>query len=221
MVNELLKMSHLLSPYVIGAEGNVSCKVDNTFYIKGSGKSLSTLCKEDLVLCDMIGNIYPSYNVSENKPSIETGFHAWLLSNLDINFVAHTHPTNTLKILCSKEIYNFSKFRFFPDQVVFNGSESCVVEYYHPGDELLNGIKISVNEYLSKHGYPPKIILLKNHGVITFGKNISECILSTEMCEKSAEVFLGSLFSPDYLSEDDVNKIINDNKEKYRQQNYK
>ena len=115
MVNELLKMSHLLSPYVIGAEGNVSCKVDNRFYIKGSGKSLSTLSKEDLVLCDMIGNICPSYS-SENKPSIETGFHAWLLSNLDINFVAHTHPTNTLKILCSKEIYNFSKveiYKFF------------------------------------------------------------------------------------------------------------
>jgi len=211
---ELLKMSHLLSPYVIGAEGNVSCKVNDAFYIKGSGKSLSSLTIEDLVLCDMSGNAHSS---SKNRPSIETGFHAWLLSNLDINFVAHTHPINTLKILCSKEIYNFSKFRLFPDQVVFNGPESCVVDYYHPGDELLDGIKISVNEYLLKYGYPPKIILLKNHGVITFGKSINECILSTQMCEKSAEIFLGSLFNPDYLSNDDINKIINDNKEKYRQ----
>ena len=212
MIDDLLEMSKLLSSYVIGVEGNVSCKVDNEFYIKGSGKSLNTLTKDDLVLCDKLGN-----SKSESRPSIETGFHSWLFNTLDINFIAHTHPINTLKILCSSEIYNFAKLRLFPDQVVFNGKESCVVEYYHPGDELLNGIKISVENYILEYGCVPKIILLKNHGIISYGKTIKECILATEMCEKSAEIFLGSLFKPNYLSDSDIDKIINDNNEKYRQ----
>jgi ribulose-5-phosphate 4-epimerase/fuculose-1-phosphate aldolase len=217
MISELLKLSRNLSKYVIGAEGNVSCKVDNGFYIKASGKYLSNLSNSDLVFC----NNDCSYIDTNLKPSIEAGFHSWLLNNLDINFVAHTHPINTLKVLCSAEIYNFSKNRLFPDQVVFNGSESCVVEYFHPGDELVDAIKHSVSNYIDKCKTPPKIILLKNHGIITFGKTINECIIASEMCEKSAEIFLGSLFNPSYLNESDINKIVSDDKEKYRQENYK
>jgi len=206
-------MSKKLSPFVIGAEGNISCRVDKNFYIKGSGRYLSNLSKKDLVLCDEFGK--PKNSNSE--PSIETGFHSWLFKNLEIDFIAHTHPINTLKILCSDEIYNFSKSRLFPDQVVFNGIESCVVEYFHPGEELLEGIKKSVNNYFIKYNTSPKLILLKNHGIITFGKNINECILGTEMCEKSSEIYLGSLNKPNYLSDYDINKIANDSKEKYRQ----
>jgi len=218
MVSELLKLSNYLSKYVIGAEGNTSCKVDNGFYIKASGKSLLNLSDLDLVFCNNDGSYKNNNNL---KPSIETGFHSWLLNNLDINFVAHTHPINTLKILCSNEIYNFSEYRLFPDQVVFNGPESCLVEYFHPGDDLVSAIKDSVNAYTNKHNSPPKIILLKNHGIITFGKTINECIIASEMCEKSAEIFLGSLFNPNYLSKSDINKIVFDDKEKYRQENYK
>jgi L-fuculose-phosphate aldolase len=217
MIYDLLKLSNQLSKYVIGAEGNVSCKVDNGFYIKASGKSLLNLSESDLVFC----NNDCSYSNNNLKPSIEVKFHSWLLNNLDINFIAHTHPINTLKVLCSGEIYNFSKYRLFPDQVVFNGPESCLVEYFHPGDELVTAIEDSVNVYINKHNSLPKIILLKNHGIITFGKTINECIIASEMCEKSAEIFIGSLFNPSYLSESDVNKIISDDKEKYRQENYK
>lgn len=217
MVSDLLKLSNCLSKYVIGAEGNISCKSDNGFYIKASGKSLSNISKSDLVFCNNDG----SYEYSGLKPSIEAGFHSWLLNNLDINFVAHTHPINTLKVLCSNEIYNFSKYRLFPDQVVFNGPESCVVEYFHPGDELTDGIKNAINDYIHKHERSPRIILLKNHGIITFGKTINDCIISSEMCEKSAEIFLGSLFNPTYLSQFDISKILSDDKEKYRQENYK
>ena len=34
-------------------------------------------------------------------------------------------------------------------------------------------------------------------------------------------VFLGSLFEPNYLTDLDISKIVSDDKEKYRQENYK
>lgn len=215
MISELIKLSKSSSKYVVGAEGNVSCRFDNGFYIKASGKSLENLSEKDLVFCNEDGTYDES---SVLRPSIETSFHAWLFKNIpDINYISHTHPINTLKILCSGEVYNFSKKRLFPDQVVFNGVESCLVEYHHPGEDLLNGLKTSFNAYFDKHQSIPKIILLKNHGIITFGKTINECIISSDICEKSSEIFLGSLFKPSYLSNYYVNRIVNDENEKYRQ----
>jgi hypothetical protein len=41
----------------------------------------------------------------------------------------------------------------------------------------------------------------------------------TEICEKSAEIFLGSILLGNikFLSDDETNDLINDKKEKYRQ----
>jgi ribulose-5-phosphate 4-epimerase/fuculose-1-phosphate aldolase len=214
-IKKLIELSNMLSKYVVGAEGNVSCKSENGFYIKASGKSLLNLTKDDIVFVDK--EFIDSNYKNSLKPSIETAFHSWIYKNTDAEFISHTHPINTLKILCSQEIYNFSKLRLFPDQVVFNGIESCVVDYYHPGDELVLEIEKSFNEFIKKNNKPPKLILLKNHGIITFGKTINECIISTDICEKSADIFLGSLFNPNYLSDIDIYKIENDEKEKYRQ----
>ena len=212
MITNLLTLSRNLSKYVVGVEGNTSCKSDNGFYIKASGKSLKNLSEKDLVYCRFDG----SFDNKNLRPSIETGFHSWIYKNLNANYIAHTHPINTLKILCSIEVDNFSKKRLFPDQVVFNGVESCLVDYYHPGDDLINGIEESVNSYIKKYNYNPKLILLKNHGIISFGDNINECIISTEICEKSAEIYLGSKNNPIYLSSSDIYKIDNDDREKYR-----
>jgi ribulose-5-phosphate 4-epimerase/fuculose-1-phosphate aldolase len=214
MVSELLKLSNSISQYVVGAEGNVSCKVPEGFYIKASGKSLQGLTENDLIFCDNQG-----YTASDLLPSIETGFHHWLLTNFDINYVAHTHPVNTLKVLCSNDAKSFSLNRLFPDQVVFNGAKSCLVKYAHPGEDLLIEIKKEVNRYISEQNELPRLILLKNHGIITIGKSIKECIISTEICEKSADIFLGSLSNPDYLTDRHIEKIINDEREKYRQSN--
>ena len=214
-MKDLIKLAKGVSKFVVGLEGNISGKSENGFYVKASGKSLNNLSKKDLVFCDINGK---TDDISL-KPSIEVSFHAWLLYNLDIKFVAHTHPVNTLKILCSNELDEFSRNRIFPDQVVFNGRESCVVDYSHPGEDLTDSIKKSVTEYLLKYKISPKLILLKNHGIITLGNTINDCIIATEICEKSAEIFIGCrlLSKINYLSDKDITNILEDDKEKYRQ----
>ena len=214
---KLIELANLLDKFIIGGEGNVSYKLKDGFVIKASGKSLKNLTEKDLVLCDMLGNKIDS---SDLQPSIETGFHSWLLSHPNVNYVAHTHPINTLQILCSDYIFDFATKRLFPDQVVFNGSESCIVNYAHPGDELLNELIKSVTEYQDRLGILPKLILLKNHGIICIGSTLDECLVFTEMCEKSAEIFLGAkkTNSINYLSVFDIQRIENDKKEEYRKQ---
>jgi ribulose-5-phosphate 4-epimerase/fuculose-1-phosphate aldolase len=139
----------------------------------------------------------------------------YLYKTFDIKYISHTHPTNLLKILVSDKIYKFANKRMFPDQVIFNGKKSCVIPYAKPGEPLMNMIKIHLEEFIKKENFFPNIILLKNHGVITCGKTVTECVYATEICEKSAEIFM-SKFKPEFLTENEVCELLEDDKEIYR-----
>ena len=118
-------------------EGNISGKIGDNFFIKASGSYLNSLSENDLVMFDFNGNQLNNFN---KRGRMELSFHSFLLKNNDINFVSHTPPSNTLKVLCSDRYLEFSNRRIFPDQVIFNGSKSCVVPYAKPGEELTNAV---------------------------------------------------------------------------------
>jgi ribulose-5-phosphate 4-epimerase/fuculose-1-phosphate aldolase len=213
-MHDLLQLAHSLSPFVVGAEGNVSQKNKNGFLIKASGFRMSDLNDFGLIQCGFSGE---SLKEHHRKPSIESCFHAYLLSFPDIEFVAHTHPTNILKILCSGHAEDFATKRYFPDQVVYNGATSCYVPYAHPGPKLLKAIKNALEKHLEKNPFP-KIFLLQNHGIIVAAKTTKQCLIATEICEKSAEVFLGALGTSIMfqLTNEEISEIENDSNEKYR-----
>jgi len=206
-MDSIIELARALGPYAICGEGNVSIKDDDSFWVKASGTSLDTLEKQDLVACKLSGVPFDSLGL---KPSIETGFHAWFMREFDeIKFVAHTHPPKSMQVVCSEQIWSFADHRLFPDQVVRNGAKSCVVPYAMPGKPLLEEIKKSVLAFIEEEGYFPKLILLQNHGIIVASTSHKECIASTLMCEKSAEIFIGAktLGQTRFLSEDEVKEI--------------
>ena len=206
-MDSIIELARTLGPYAICGEGNVSVKDDDCFWVKASGTSLDTLEKKDLVACKMSGVPFDSLGL---KPSIETSFHAWLLREFDdIKFVAHTHPPKTMQVVCSEQIHSFAEHRLFPDQVVRNGAKSCVVPYAMPGKPLLEEIKKSVLAFIEVEEYFPKLILLQNHGIIVASTSHKDCIASTLMCEKSAEIFIGAkvLGQTRFLSADEVEEI--------------
>jgi ribulose-5-phosphate 4-epimerase/fuculose-1-phosphate aldolase len=212
ILDSLLSLSTTISKYCVGMEGNVSGKLDeNSFLIKASGQSLSKLNGGGLVTFDFNGN---QIDNPDKKGSMELSFHTYLLGFDEVNFVAHTHPRNTLKILCKQSSSMFATERLFPDQVVFNGGQSCLVPYAKPGIELTSLIKERVEFFINSHGYFPKLILLENHGIITCGKTIGECIVATDICEKSAEIFT---VNSKFLTPDDIKELVEDKQEKYRQ----
>jgi len=214
-LEELIELSKHSSKYCVGMEGNVSCKKNDTIFIKASGTKLKESSISNLVSFDFIGNQLTNFS---KKGSMELSFHTYLLSFEEINYVSHTHPINTLKILCSDFAEEFSERRIFPDQVIFNGKKSCLISYETPGEELTEVIKKEVSLYIYSENTFPKLILLKNHGIISCGKSIEECMVINEICEKSAEIFLGSkiLGSLNFLNDEQVDVLLNDKQEIYR-----
>ena len=220
-MSEILDLAREISEYTICGEGNVSVRVDeNTLLIKASGTSLNTLSEEDLTLCNTNG---AQIELLHKKPSIETSFHAWIMKTFsEVNFIAHTHPPHTTKILCSDTIYDFADNRWFPDQIVRNGIKSCLVPYASPGEAILKLVEKSVSEFVDEEGYFPKLILLQNHGIITASASKKDCTASTLMCEKSAEIFIGAklLGGVKFLTKQEIADVDTCPNENYRRNMY-
>jgi len=174
------------------------------FWIKASGRSLR---EPWFVECDSHGKPLRD----DEKPSMEASFHAAIYWHSNNSVVAHTHPVNTLKILCSDRINEFANNRLFPDHVVFNGARSYVIPYVAPGKDLATAITNKIIEI----GGCPGLFLLQNHGIICCAKSVEHAIVMTEICEKAAEVFLGCP-RPKFLTAFEVDDIRGNEDEHYR-----
>lgn len=229
-------MSHQLGiearGLVILGEGNTSAKIDdNTLYVKASGTQLGTIEAEGVVevnapkVLEMLDG--PELTDTEIKarlraamvdplgkylPSIETVFHAFLLSLPDVGFVGHTHPISVNSILCSIWTKNWRKAtegRLFPDEIVCCGIAPAYVEYTDPGVTLARKVRQAVQDYIKEHGSRPKAVLMQNHGLIAIGDTAKEVESITLMWDKTAKVLAGTVhFSgPNYMSPEQVARI--------------
>lgn len=234
VLQNLVSMSQTLgkpeNDYVILGEGNTSGKVnEDFFYVKASGKYLcncdeNTFVKVDLKKAlaildkgdlndDQIKNELNAAKADQSNPllpSIETTFHAFLLSLPGINFVGHTHATAVNALLCSKNAKEIVMGgRLFPDEIVYCGIEPIFMEYHDPGLGLAREIREQANAYIDRNGTVPKVILIRNHGIIAIGKNAHQVEAITAMYCKVARVLLGAtgFGGINYLSEDNVRRI--------------
>ena len=240
--DELISLSHFLGKedrkLAILGEGNTSAKMDdNTFMVKASGSCLETLGHDDVVACQfdkllpMLENddlsdqaiedhlLACRVDSSAKKPSVETLFHAYLLTLPDVQFIGHTHSIAANQILCSPMAETFATKKLFPDEIVCCGAQSVFVPYTDPGLMLSKVIREKTVAFMDKFGKPPRIILLANHGIIALGKTPGAVKAATLMAHKSAEIFVGAaaLGGPVFMSDADVDRIANRIDEHYRQ----
>jgi rhamnose utilization protein RhaD (predicted bifunctional aldolase and dehydrogenase) len=225
--------------YAILGEGNTSARIDDdTFYIKASGQSLSAIEPTGFVAV-RFSKILPYFDVPdltdaevkqallESKvdsgspvmPSVETFFHAYLLTLPNVNFVGHTHPTAVNAILCSKRAKEAIAGRLFPDEIVCCGVAPCFVEYVDPGMPLSKEMKRQVEAYFEAQGEWPKTILMQNHGLISLGRSPKDVQSAMAMEVKTARVLLGTyaLGGPHFLTPGQVARIHTRPDEHYRQ----
>jgi len=243
VVEELVRLSLRLgdpsADLAILAEGNASAKAGDTFWVKASGFSLSTMNSSGLVQVDLkralgyldgkdlddtgVREALKASRIDEGcelMPSVETFMHAFLLSLPEIEFVGHTHPTALLSLLVTDRAEDYCSCRIFPDEVVCCGPATAYVPYVDPGLPLARAIRESVEGFIEKWGSVPKTIWLQNHGLIVLGKNSKEIESGTMMAVKAARVWIGALSSGQDiqpLTEEQVNRIHTRPDEHYRQ----
>ena len=235
----LLELSHAFgkSQWAILGEGNTSGRIDEKiFAVKASGSNLGTLTEIEVTHCyfDKLLPWLDRENVTEQeiedclwesrvnktslKPSVETFFHAHLLTLPGINYVGHTHPVPVNQVLCSPLSNSFATERRFPDEVVCCGPVSLLIPYEDPGLALARRIREEVEVFLREQKKLPKVILLANHGVITIGSSADSVRVAMAMTVKAAEIFVGahSLGGNVAMPSTEVVRIENRLDEEYR-----
>lgn len=230
--DELLRLSHELGRedrgWAILGEGNTSARIDSErFLVKASGSNLGTLSKRDVVECSFqpVLQLLDKSSAADaevektllasrvdpgaRKPSVETLFHAYLLSLPEVGYVGHTHAVAVNQVLCSPRAREFAEHRLFPEEIVMYGSKLALVPYTDPGLKLARAIRKVVTAFNKKNNFVPRVILLKNHGVIALGRSPEALVAAMLTVEKAARVWLGAaaLGGPIFLNPKVVKRI--------------
>jgi len=233
VLRQLVEMSRYLGDpsrtCVILGEGNTSARIDDdTFYIKASGTSLSTIDADGFVavsvskaLAVLEDPATTDVTMTEGlmaalvderelrRPSAEVMFHAVFYAYPEYCFVGHTHPIFTNMLLCSKQAKEWASGRIYPDQVVVMGHKSVFIPYVDPGLVRVREVRKQVEWFLRDEAELPRAIMMQNHGMIAAGDSPETVTRITDIAEKSAQIIAGSaaLGGPQFMNPRDIARI--------------
>ena len=160
--------------------GNVSERVEGAelFVIKPSGVGYNELTPENMVLCDLDGNVVPGTSGSDRSPSSDTAAHAYVYRHMpEVGGVVHTHsPFATAWAARGEEIP--CVLTAMADEF---GGPVPVGPFAIIGDDSIGrGIVQTLT------GHRSRAVLMQNHGPFTIGANAKDAVKAAVMLEDVA-----------------------------------
>lgn len=166
--------------YSCGGAGNISLRQqDDTVIGTPTGSSMGRLVAEELSLLTLEGRV-----LSGKKPSKEISFHlAAYRGRPEIGAVVHLHSTWLTALSCCEGLDRENALRPFTPYYVMRVGALPVLPYMKPGAaELPEAIRS-----LAEAGH--RAILMGNHGVTVFGKDLEDAVNNAEELEETARLF--------------------------------
>ncbi|MBE1586216.1 L-ribulose-5-phosphate 4-epimerase [Nonomuraea angiospora] len=184
---------------VVWTAGNVSGRIpgEDLFVIKPSGVSYDELTPENMVVCDLDGNLVEG----EHSPSSDTAAHAYVYRNLpDVGGVVHTHSTYASAWAARGEAIP-CVLTAMADEF---GGEIPLGPFALIGDDSIGQ---GIVETLK--GHRSKAVLMQNHGVFSIGKDPKAAVKAAVMCEDVARTVhvARQLGEPLPIPQDDIDRL--------------
>jgi len=156
--------------------GNLSVRDGNNVYITPSGICKGFLKEDMIVKTDMNGNILEGMY----KPSSEIKLHLEAYKKRkDIYSVVHAHPPyTTAYAVANKPIES----KACAEMVIFFGKIPLAAYGTPSTDEIFSGVEEYINEY--------DVILLANHGIVSFGRDVFDAYFKLEADEDIAKTLI-------------------------------
>ncbi|CCE74794.1 L-ribulose-5-phosphate 4-epimerase [Clavibacter nebraskensis] len=165
---------------VVWTGGNVSGRVPGAelFVIKPSGVAYDDLSPENMILCDLDGNVIPDTPGSRNAPSSDTAAHAYVYRNMpEVGGVVHTHSTYAVAWAARREPIP-CVITAMADEF---GGEIPVGPFAIIGDDSIGR---GIVETLT--GHRSRAVLMAGHGPFTIGKDAKDAVKAAVMVEDVA-----------------------------------
>lgn len=165
---------------VVWTGGNVSGRVPgaDVFVIKPSGVDYDDLSPENMIVCDLEGNVIPDTPGSDRSPSSDTAAHAYVYRNMpEVGGVVHTHSTYATAWAARAEEIP-CVITAMADEF---GGPIPVGPFAIIGDDSIGR---GIVETLS--GHRSRAVLMQNHGPFTIGKDARDAVKAAVMVEDVA-----------------------------------
>jgi len=165
---------------VIWTGGNISGRVPGTdyFVIKPSGVSYDELTAENMILCDLDGDVVPNTPGSDRSPSSDTAAHAYVYREMpEVGGVVHTHSTYAVAWAARGEAIP-CVITGMADEF---GGPIPIGPFAVIGDDSIGrGIVGTLR------GHRSRAVLMQNHGPFTIGASAQDAVKAAVMCEDAA-----------------------------------
>jgi len=165
---------------VVWTAGNVSGRVpgEDLFVIKPSGVSYDDLGPDDMVVCDLDGNVVPGTEGSHRSPSSDTAAHAYVYRHLpEVGGVVHTHSTYAVAWAARGEEIP-CVITGMADEF---GGPIPVGPFAEIGDDSIGrGIVQTLR------GHRSRAVLMRNHGPFTIGVSARDAVKAAVLTEDVA-----------------------------------
>jgi L-ribulose-5-phosphate 4-epimerase len=166
---------------VVWTGGNVSERIKfedgsaDLFVIKPSGVSYEELTADEMVVCDLDGNVV----AGNRSPSSDTAAHAYVYRNMpEVGGVVHTHSNYACAWAAIGEPIP-CVLTAIADEF---GGEIPLGPFAIIGDDSIGkGIVATLK------GHRSPAVLMQNHGVFTIGPNAKAAVKAAVMCEDAAK----------------------------------
>ncbi len=165
---------------VVWTGGNVSGRVPGTnlFVIKPSGVSYDDLTPENMILCDLDGDVIPGTPGSDRSPSSDTAAHAYVYRNMPhVGGVVHTHSTYAVAWAARGEEIP-CVITAMADEF---GGPIPIGPFAIIGDDSIGR---GIVETLT--GHRSRAVLMQNHGPFTIGTSAKDAVKAAVMVEDVA-----------------------------------
>ncbi|MCE0510043.1 L-ribulose-5-phosphate 4-epimerase [Microbacterium aurugineum] len=165
---------------VVWTGGNVSGRVPGAdlFVIKPSGVSYDDLAPENMILCDLDGNVIPGTEGSERSPSSDTAAHAYVYRHMpEVGGVVHTHSPYAVAWAARGEEIP-CVITAMADE--FGGPVPLGPFAIIGDDSIGRGIVETLR------GHRSRAVLMQNHGPFTIGADAKDAVKAAVMVEDVA-----------------------------------
>jgi L-ribulose-5-phosphate 4-epimerase len=161
---------------VVWTGGNVSARVpgEDLFLIKPSGVDYDDLAADDMILCDLDGQVVEG----ARAPSSDTAAHAYVYRNMpSVGGVVHTHSTYATAWAARAEAIP-CVLTAMADEF---GGDIPVGPFAIIGDDSIGrGIVDTLT------GHRSRAVLMRNHGPFTIGRDARDAVKAAVMLEDVA-----------------------------------
>jgi len=184
-LTEFIKAAHEVArlKLIRCSSGNLSSKIDSSYYITSSGSWMSRLTQADVVECDANGK-----SLEENKtPSSESQMHFGIYNvRPDVKMVLHFQSDFATIASCISKVTErtdiTNQFSFIPE-IPFYINKLCIIPYAAPGSSEL------ANSIIQAAAASYDLILLQNHGQVVLGKSFDDVIQKAAFFELAATIY--------------------------------